>query len=169
MRKELKQWADHIINGKTYVEAYLLVYPNATKKTAQNQVGTFRRDLGVMGYIEAGLKRISDKIEEKTTTAIANETITNILTVARKREILSRIASGEFETEKLVQVKNLETDKWEWKKLKVKPDFNDIIKAIDLDNKMAGDNVQAKPNQVAKAEEVTKVVVVEDETESPKK
>jgi hypothetical protein len=43
------------------------------------------------------------------------------------------------------------------------------MKAIELDNKMAGDNVQAKPNQVAKAEEVTKVVVVEDETESPKK
>ena len=31
--------------------------------------------------------------------------------------------------------------------------------SIELDNKMAGDNVQAKPNQVAKAEEVTKVVV----------
>ena len=29
--------------------------------------------------------------------------------------------------------------------------------------------LKTKPNQVAKAEEVTKVVVVEDETESPRK
>ena len=78
-----------------------------------------------------------------------------ILTSAKKREILAKIVSGEFETEKYVTIKGV------LKKVKVKPDINDIMKAIELDNKMAGDNVQAKPNQVAKAEEVTKVWILD--------
>ncbi len=163
MNKDHKKWADLVIKGVNEVDAYLRVYPKASKKTASNQLGTFRKNVGLMDYINKSTQKMAQILETKHLEALSSVEFGNILTSARKREILAKIVNGEMEVEKYVTVKG------ELKKVKAKPDLNDIMKAIELDNKMAGDNVQAKPNQVAKAEEVTKVVVVEDETESPKK
>jgi hypothetical protein len=163
MNKEHKKWADLVIKGINEVDAYLRIYPKASKKTASNQLGTFRKNVGLMDYINKATQKMAQILETKHLEALSSVELDNILTSARKREILAKIVNGEMEVEKYVTVKG------ELKKVKAKPDLNDIMKAIELDNKMAGDNVQAKPNQVAKAEEVTKVVVVEDETESPKK
>ena len=163
MNPKHKKWADYVVSGKSNTEAYKLVYPSATLKTCQNKGGVLSKKGELKDYINSRLQKIAEKVEIKTTNELLDVEIGLILTSAKKREILAKIVSGEFETEKYVTIKG------ELKKVKVKPDINDIMKAIELDNKMAGDNVQAKPNQVAKAEEVTKVVVVEDETESPKK
>lgn len=163
IKPEHKKWADLVIKGDSELEAYLKVYPKSTKKTASNQLGTFRKNVVLMDYIRKATDRIARVIENKHVEALSSVELGNILTSARKREILAKIVNGEMEVEKYVTVKG------ELKKVKAKPDLNDIMKAIELDNKMAGDNVLPKPNQVAKAEEVTKVVVVEDETEAPKK
>ena len=159
MNPKHKMWADYVVSGKSNSEAYKLVYPNATKKTCQNKGGVLSKKGELIEYIN---KRLQE-VEKKASDELLDVEVGLILTSAKKREILAKIVNGEMEVEKYVTVKG------ELKKVKAKPDLNDIMKAIELDNKMAGDNVQAKPNQVAKAEEVTKVVVVEDETESPKK
>ena len=52
---------------------------------------------------------------------------------AHKQEILKKIIDGELLTEKLVIIKG------EVKKVMAKPDAQDIMKAIDIDNKMEGD------------------------------
>jgi hypothetical protein len=163
LKPDHKKWADLVIKGIPEMDAYFRVYPKAAKKTAQNQIVTFRKNVGLMDYINKATQKIAQIIENKHIEALSVVELSNILTSARKREILAKIVNGEMEVEKYVTVKG------ELKKVKAKPDLTDIMKAIELDNKMSGDNVQAKPNQVAKAEEVTKVVVVEDETESPKK
>lgn len=163
LKPDHKKWADLVIKGIPEMDAYFRVYPKAAKKTAQNQIVTFRKNVGLMAYIEKATNKMAQILETKHLETLSTIEMGNILTSARKREILAKIVNGEMEVEKYVTVKG------ELKKVKAKPDLNDIMKAIELDNKMAGDNVQAKPNQVAKAEEVTKVVVVEDETESPKK
>lgn len=163
MNPKHKRWADYVVSGKSNTEAYKLVYPNATLKTCQNKGGVLSKKGELIEYINSRLQKIAEKVEKKASDELLNVEVGLILTSARKREILAKIVNGEMEVEKYVTVKG------ELKKVKAKPDLNDIMKAIELDNKMAGDNVQAKPNQVAKAEEVTKVVVVEDETESPKK
>ncbi len=163
LKPDHKKWADLVIKGIPEMDAYFRVYPKAAKKTAQNQIVTFRKNVGLMAYIEKATNKMAQILENKHIEALSGVELGNILTSARKREILAKIVNGEMEVEKYVTVKG------ELKKVKAKPDLNDIMKAIELDNKMAGDNVQAKPNQVAKAEEVTKVVVVEDETEAPKK
>lgn len=163
MNPKHKKWADYVVSGKSNTEAYKLVYPNATLKTCQNKGGVLSKKGELKNYINSRLTKIAEKVENKASNELLDIEIGLILTSAKKREILAKIVNGEMEVEKYVTVKG------ELKKVKAKPDLNDIMKAIELDNKMAGDNVQAKPNQVAKAEEVTKVVVVEDETESPKK
>jgi hypothetical protein len=163
MNEQKKRYANLILEGKLPIDAIMIVWQGITKKTAQNKVGILAKDSGINDYIRESQERIEAKITTKLTTALAKEKVGQILTVARKREILAKIASGKYYTEKTIFVDGKKT------KIKVAPDLSDIMKAIELDNKMTGDNVQAKPNQVAKAEEVTKVVVVEDETESPKK
>ena len=51
---------------------------------------------------------------------------------------MKKIVDGELEIEKLIIVKG------EVKKVKAKPDAQDIMKAIDLDNKMEGDYAPIK-------------------------
>ena len=158
LKPEHKKWADLVIKGVPELEAYFKVYPKAAKKTATNQLGRFRHDEGIQSYIKKHTERIAQIIETKHVETLQSIEMGNILTSAKKREILAKIVNGEMEVEKYVTVKG------ELKKVKAKPDLTDIMKAIELDNKMSGDNVQAKPNQVAKAQEVDKVVVVEDST-----
>lgn len=158
MNQKHKRWADYVVSGKSNTEAYKLVYPNATLKTCQNKGGVLSKKGELRDYINSRLQKIAEKVEKKASEELLDVEVGLILTSARKREILAKIVNGEMEVEKYVTVKG------ELKKVKAKPDLNDIMKAIELDNKMAGDNVQAKPNQVAKAQEVDKVVVVEDTT-----
>lgn len=160
---EHKKWADLVVKGESDIDAYIKLFPTSTRKNAANITSRWRKKEEILTYLRKKSSKISSLVENKLEKEVSSLEVSNILTSAKKREILAKIVSGEFETEKYVTIKG------ELKKVKVKPDINDIMKAIELDNKMAGDNVQAKPNQVAKAEEVTKVVVVEDETESPKK
>lgn len=158
LKPAFKKWADLVLGGMLPINACLKVWPNISHKTAGNKTGILKRNEGVKAYMEEQTAKITSKVTEKASAAIHEAEIGNLLTTAKKREILAKIVAGEMEVEKYVTVKG------ELKKVKAKPDLTDIMKAIELDNKMSGDNVQAKPNQVAKAQEVDKVVVVEDST-----
>ena len=61
-----------------------------------------------------------------------------ILTKLEKQDKLRQIMNGELEVEKLIVLKG------EIKRVKAKPDQMDIMKAIDLDNKMSGDYAPEK-------------------------
>lgn len=147
MTPQQKKWADYVINGKNHQEAYLLAYPKASKKTASNQLGAFRQNLGLMDYINQGIAKITAKVEAKTIEKLANIEIGNVLTSAKKRELLALIALGELEQEKMVLVKDAETKKNVWRKILIKPDLFDRMKAIDLDNKMTGEIYRGKSNE----------------------
>lgn len=161
MNSKQREWADLVISGMDRTEAYLKAFPGSARKTAQNQVSRFGKDAGIMGYIQERSKSFSQVVEATLNQELANQKVGEILTNLRKREILAKIASGKMKTEKIVWVDGKQ------KRVKCLPDFTDIMKAIDIDNKMSGDNVQPKPAQIKKAEEVTKVVVVEDQTAPP--
>lgn len=158
MNAKQKQWADWVLKGKTPAEAYSMIFPNASKKTAANKGAIWGRVEGMKEYLDRNRQKVEEIVNRKLTDELSDVTVGAILTSAKKREILAKIVNGEIEVEKYVTVKG------ELKKVKAKPDLTDIMKAIELDNKMSGDNVQAKPNQIAKAQEIDKVVVVEDNT-----
>lgn len=84
------------------------------------------------------LSRMNSEIERKATEEGVNAFKGQILSKLEKQDILRRIAIGELESEKLIIVKG------EVKKVHAKPDQQDIMKAIDLDNKMSGDNSTTK-------------------------
>lgn len=151
MTKEQKKWADLVIGGVNETEAYLLVYKKSGKKTAQNQLVNFRKNLGLMKYLTKGQNKIAEKVEEKVVEKLSDIQLGNVLTSAKKRELLALIALGELDCEKLVQVRDNNVDsktygKMIWKKMLVKPDMGERMKAIDLDNKMTGEIYRGKAN-----------------------
>lgn len=161
LRADHKKWADLVIAGTDPVQACLQVYPKISLKTAQNKSGLIGKIEEVREYISNTSKKIHETVTNKLVDELSTSVTGIILTSAKKREILAQIANREIETEKIVIIKGKPS------KIKSKPDFSEIMKAIELDNKMAGDMVKPKDNQAAKAEKVTKVVVVEDQTKPP--
>lgn len=158
MTKEQKKWADYVISGMPELQAASKVWKGVTKKTLTNKLGKLRADEGIKSYIKEQASKITHEVNKKVSQTLIEEQVDQLLTNAKKRAILAKIVNMEIEFEKFVVVKG------ELKKVKSKPDMIDVMRAIEIDNKMSGDNVQSKPNQVAKAEEVTTVVVVRDET-----
>ncbi|MEE8322164.1 MAG: hypothetical protein V3R57_00875 [Candidatus Bathyarchaeia archaeon] len=96
-------------------------------------------------YIKEAQEEAED-IQRETSAALRDESIQEakesftgrILTKLEKQDKLRQIVDGELECEKIVFIKG------EAKKIKAKPDQTDIMKAIDLDNKMAGDYATEK-------------------------
>ncbi|RTK92614.1 MAG: hypothetical protein EKK61_03535 [Rickettsiales bacterium] len=158
MNAKQKEWADWVIKGKTPTEAYLLAYPGVTKKTASNKGGLLGKNVEIMDYVREQQGKIAEITTKTLQDELSNQKITSILTVAKKRELLAKIASGKYTDEKVFIVNG------KVKRVKCPATLSDRMKAIELDNRMTGDNVQAKPNQVAKAQEVKEIIVVEDGT-----
>jgi len=159
MTNDQKTFADFVISGKNPKDAALLVWTGISEKTARNKSAILMKNEEISGYIRAQGQAIGEKISESLTTKIANEKVSQLMSSAMKRSILAQIISGKYRIEKTIIVDGKR------KKVKVKPDLNDIMKAIEIDNKMSGDLILAKPNEVAKAEKVTKIIVVEDQTQ----
>lgn len=96
-------------------------------------------------------------IEQKTEESIAKEVEvrkTKILTAFERQEILTKIASGELEREEIF------FDKGQPKKIKVKPNFSDISKAIAELNKMQGDYAPQKLDHTTKGNEIRQFNII---------
>lgn len=156
MNAKQKKWADWVLKGKTPAEAYSMIFPNASKKTAANKGAIWGRVEGMKEYLDRNRQKVEEIVNRKLTDELSDINVGVILTFAKKRELLAKIASGELTNEKIVVING------EIERIKCPADLTERMKAIEIDNKMSGENVQAKPNQVAKAQEVEKIVVVED-------
>lgn len=165
MNPNQKTFADEILKGSVPIEAALIAWPGIVRKTARNKACTMGKNEEVQKYIKDNKAVIDKTIQEEITKSVIEEVAKDktftILTALRKRAILAQIAEGKKTYEKVVIIDG------KVKRIKCKPDAGEIMKAIDLDNKMSGDHVQAKPNIVAKAQEVEKVIMIQDETQPP--
>jgi hypothetical protein len=132
MKPEHKIFADAVINGTSEKDAYKLAYPSATEKSCLDRGRKLSNNVEIGNYIRQIQSKIQNKVENKLSEAISNEIVIELLTVAKKREILSKIANGEMVIEKAVG------SKFGVEIVDCKPDAMDIMKAIDLDNKMCG-------------------------------
>ena len=84
------------------------------------------------------LQRINELKTKEYTQSEIEAFKTQILSKQEKREFLRKIVHGEVTFEKFIVVKG------EPKKVQVKADAVEIMKAIDIDNRMAGDDAPLK-------------------------
>lgn len=167
MDDKKKEYADLIISGIVPTKAITVVFPGISPKTARNKSSLFGKDPEIEVYIRDALGHIKEKISTISEQIIDTEIkkgvdkkAGSVLTAIRKHQILNEIAEGKAMFEKVIIIDG------KVRRIKCKPTPQERLKAIEIANRMSGDHVLAKPNIVAKAEEVEKIVVVEDNTDN---
>lgn len=138
MKQEHKIFADAVILGKSEKEAYRLAYPNASDKSCLDRGRKLSNNVEINNYIKNIQSKVQNKVEEKLSNALSDEIVVELLSAKKKREILSKIANSELTIEKAI------VTKFGVEVVNCKPDAMDIMKAIDLDNKMCGDYAPTK-------------------------
>lgn len=111
--------------------AYSLVYKNESGNYAavESAANRLLRHPEVAQAIDSVRKAIRAEVEQE----LKQQLYTELLTVQRKRELLARIANGQLFAVQQYKGKDCRTCEQV-----VTPTINQMLKAIDLDNKLAG-------------------------------
>jgi hypothetical protein len=145
LKKEYQVFVDEIVKHGDPKKAVMKAYPK-TKGEAAISKQCHRLSKNV--YVQAAIKERSQKIEaiatQKAAEELSGKIVANTLTAMRKREILQQIAEGSLEVTVRKPVFDKESGKWVTVPVKEMPDHSTRMRAIDLDNKMAGDYAPEK-------------------------
>lgn len=118
--------------------AYMMAYPKAKQNSARVKSYNLLQNVTISDAIKEKSDRIVTKAEEEAAEELKDKIVEETLTREEKRAILRKIALGEHDAVKVVFLKG------EAKTIKCKPTHAEIMEAIDLDNKMTGDNAPIK-------------------------
>lgn len=121
------------------VKAYKAAYPKATDESARVKSYTLLQNVTISNFIKEEADKIRSIATQEAITELKEEIKAEVLSAAQKREFLLKIVIGEYKNEVKKPVFNPATKKFEI--VTVHEPSGDIarMKAIDLDNKMAGD------------------------------
>lgn len=128
-----KIFADNYIKTGDSTKAYQLAYPKAQKESARVKSSKLLQNDTVLTYLNEMKHKINSVAEIKLINELSNKETVVLLTATKKREILANIANGELIAEKTLVVNG------QLEKVFSKPNHSDIMKAIELDNKITGE------------------------------
>lgn len=100
--------------------------------------------------VAAAIAEVTNRIRHEVEQQLQQELKTQLLTVQRKRELLARIAEGDIYVEQNYKGKDCNTCTQ-----LVKPTVNQMLKAIDLDSKLAGHYTNDRNINVVHTTQVT--------------
>ncbi len=130
----LKQYAfvTEMLKHGDKIIAYKNAYqsPSSSYTTLESAANRLLKNPEVAAAIQSTLDRIRHEVEEELKDELRKE----LLSVQRKREILARIAEGDVYIEQTYKGKGCQSCTQ-----MAKPTINQMLKAIDIDNRMAGD------------------------------
>lgn len=142
MNHKQQTFVTEYLRHRDAMTAYSIAYNYETSNYASLQ--SLANRLMNHPEVSATIHSILDGIRHDVEQEIRAELKVELLTVQRKREILAKIAVGEF-----YAVHNYKGKDCSMCSQHVWPTINQVLKAIDLDNKMAGlysvDKRQATP------------------------
>lgn len=146
---EMLRHGDKIL---AYSIAYQPKSPNY--RTIESAANRLLQNPEIANYIESTRNRIQQEVEAEVKEQLKAE----LLTVHRKRQILARIAEGDVYIEQTYKGKGCQSCTQ-----MAKPTINQMLKAIDIDNRMAGDYVDKRPKTIVHANVVTKPAEIDAE------
>ncbi len=120
------------LRHRSVYTAYCIAYNVEDQSQYESIMSTAQQlmdDPEVGGLIRSVLEHVHYEVEQE----IRAELKTELLTIQRKRELLANIATGE-----MYAVQNYKAKDCNQCTQMVRPTINQMLKAIDLDNKMAG-------------------------------
>lgn len=136
MKKEWQIFINEMILHGDKVKAYKKAYPKAKSENsaAVNAIRLLKND-NILNAIKSGSDKAEKAAYQSVIKKVARKKKIKLLSQIEKREILSEIARGERKI-----MENSVTKSGEVVTYYRTPNANEIIKAIDTDNKMTGDN-----------------------------
>lgn len=131
MNEEQQRFVTEFLRYGDKIIAYKTAYdnPSSDPDVIISAANRLLRNPEVKAVIEAAQNRIRSEVEAEVKAELKQE----LLTVQRKRELLAQIATGEALIEQHTKGKNCNMCT-----ILQRPNFTHILKAIDLDSRLAG-------------------------------
>lgn len=159
MKKQWQVFINEMIKHGDKVRAYKTAYPETnTDKSALTCSGRLLKNVDILKAIKSAADKASQIANSNAIQASAMSEASNLLSAIEKRTILAKIARGDAQI-----MENAVTKDGEIITFFRTPNSNEIIKAIESDNKMTGENA---PTKLEHSGEVRKKIVFK-ETRAP--
>ena len=158
VRAVRKQWVAFVremVRSGNATAAYQLAYPKVSERTAQvNGARLLERPI-----IQEMIRDYAATVEVMPTKEGVNrlraEVLDDKLTAERKKEILRDIAEGTAVHKELKPYYDEATDTWKSKVVRIsQPTLADRMRAIEIHNRMVGDNAPEKLDHTTKGEKI---------------
>lgn len=134
LKKEYQIFINEMVKHGDENKAIVKAYPHlkGDAKKIRTYCGRLMKNIEVSTAINKKASKIAEIATNKAIEVLKDEIVTEALTAAKKREILRQIVEGELKVGGKA------------------PDHIAIMKAIEIDNKMAGDNAPEKLDHTTK-------------------
>lgn len=145
IKRQYQVFIDEMVKHGDQVQAYKTAYPNC-RNEATARVNSYRllQNATIQKAISEEAEKLRSIATQQAITELKEEIKGNVLSALEKRLLLRQIACGEIE----IPVKKPVWDKLQGKFVFVPivevPDYGARIRAIEVDNKMSGDNAPEK-------------------------
>ena len=154
MKKQWQIFTNEMIKHGDKVRAYKTAYPNAkSDRAALNNSARLMKNDSILSAIKEGQDQVKRIASDVAVGEAAKKESVVLLTAIEKRQILAKIARGEYiiEEHAVTRVGVLPYTRT--------PNPQEIAKAIEIDNKMTGENA---PTKLEHSGEVKKKVVFKE-------
>lgn len=142
--KKHQVFVDEMVKHGDHVKAYMMAYPKAKKESARVKSYNLLQNDTLKKMIAEQSDKIRSEAHKQAIVELKEEIKANILTRIQKQEILYKIATGEHLNEKKKPVFNPISKKFETIIVIEKSDDVAMMKAIEIENRMTGDNAPEK-------------------------
>jgi hypothetical protein len=144
IKKQYQVFIDEMIKHGDNIRAYKTAYPKSKDEVARVNSYRLLQNATIANAIQEKADEIRTIATQEAIKELKDEIKAEVLTAMQKREILFKIANGQVEVETKKPVWNSDAKKFQFVTVTEMPDFIARMKAIDLDNKMAGDYAAVK-------------------------
>ena len=145
LKQQHKKFCKLYISGKGAAEAYKEAY-NCSDLTASKKCYLLLEKTEIKAYINELQTKIDKEIYQEVKDNIVKTEVNHIMTAIDKRIFLSKIIKAEEDIEDYVILRGIAIN------FKRKPNISERLKAMEIDNKLSGDNAPVKNETVLQAE-----------------
>jgi phage terminase small subunit len=145
LKEPHREFARLYLSGLSATEAYLKAF-DCSEVTASRKGSLLLERESVKQYIKELQDKIDVEVFSSVKEAIVERNINAVLDAVDKRILLGEIIRAEKDIDDVVLIKGVPVP------FKRKPRLDERLKALELDNKMAGDNATVKQETVLKSD-----------------
>lgn len=142
LNKAQNVFVDEMIKHGDEDLAVVIAYPHlkGDNKQIRTYCGRLMKNVEISSVIQQRASEIRQLATSEAVELLKNEIVANTLTAIEKRNLLATIARGEAR----IQESYFDKESGEMESYLREPSAFEKIKAIEVDNKMAGDNAATK-------------------------